>query len=124
MNKYLKLPIVALICNLLLVYVLFTLTRLVFVWCNSSLYADHMSASYLMHLMLAGLRFDTTAILYLNCWMIVVFLLPLHWKENNQKVFSACRWLYVTGNHKIGKSYLLITFANGLIVCLSRCPKV
>lgn len=98
MNKYLKLPIVALICNLLLVYVLFTLTRLVFVWCNSSLYADHMSASYLMHLMLAGLRFDTTAILYLNCWMIVVFLLPLHWKENNQKVFSVCRWLYVIVN--------------------------
>ncbi|MDO4957800.1 MAG: sulfatase-like hydrolase/transferase [Prevotellaceae bacterium] len=98
MNKYLKLPIVALICNLLLVYVLFTLTRLVFVWCNSSLYADHMSASYLMHLMLAGLRFDTTAILYLNCWMIVAFLLPLHWKENNQKVFSVCRWLYVIVN--------------------------
>lgn len=98
MNKYLKLPIVALICNLLLVYVLFTLTRLVFVWCNSSLYADHMSASYLMHLMLAGLRFDTTAILYLNCWMIVAFLLPLHWKENNQKVFCVCRWLYVIVN--------------------------
>lgn len=98
MNKYLKLPIVALICNLLLVYVLFTLTRLVFVWCNSSLYADHMSATYLMHLMLAGLRFDTTAILYLNCWMIVAFLLPLHWKENNQKVFSVCRWLYVIVN--------------------------
>lgn len=98
MNKYLKLPIVALICNLLLVHVLFTLTRLVFVWCNSSLYADHMSASYLMHLMLAGLRFDTTAILYLNCWMIVAFLLPLHWKENNQKVFSVCRWLYVIVN--------------------------
>ena len=28
---------------------------------------------------------------------------------------KSSRWLYVTGNHKIGKSYLLITFANEFI---------
>lgn len=98
MNRYLKFPIVALLCNLLIVYVLFSLTRLVFVWCNSSLYSEHMTVGYLFQLMLAGLRFDTTAILYLNCWMILVFLFPLHWKENNEKVFKVCRWLFVIVN--------------------------
>ena len=98
MNKYIKFPVVALLCNLLVVFVLFTLTRLVFVWCNSSLYADHMSAGYLFQLLLAGLHFDRTAILYLNSWMILLFLLPLHWKENNRVVFRIARILYVVVN--------------------------
>ena len=98
MNKHIKFPVVALLCNLLVVFVLFTLTRLVFVWCNSSLYADHMSAGYLFQLLLAGLHFDRTAILYLNSWMILLFLLPLHWKENNRVVFRIARILYVVVN--------------------------
>lgn len=87
----------ALVCNLLLVYVLFTVTRIVFVVCNSSIYAEHLSAGYMLQLLLAGLRFDTTAILYLNCWMILVFLLPLHYKEN-VKFYAVMRWLFVVLN--------------------------
>lgn len=98
MNKYIKFPVVALLCNLLVVFAMFTLTRLVFVWCNASLYADHMSAGYLFQLLLAGLHFDRTAILYLNSWMILLFLLPLHWKENNRVVFRIARILYVVVN--------------------------
>ncbi len=88
----------ALICNLLIVFCLFSLTRLVFVWCNSSLYSAHMTAGYLCQLMVAGLRFDLTAILYLNCWMILLFLLPLHWKENNKRVFLISRILFAVVN--------------------------
>ncbi len=87
----------ALICNLLLVYVLFTVTRIVFTICNSTIYADHLSAGYMWQLLLAGLRFDTTAILYLNCWMILAFLLPLHYKEN-AKFYAIMRWLFVVIN--------------------------
>ena len=87
----------ALVCNLLLVYVLFTVTRIVFVVCNSSIYAEHLSAGYVLQLLLAGLRFDTTAILYLNCWMILAFLLPLHYKEN-AKFYAVMRWLFVVLN--------------------------
>ena len=58
--------VVSLILNLLVVFLLFSLTRLVFVACNANLYSDHMSAVYLWQLMVAGLRFDCTAILYLN----------------------------------------------------------
>lgn len=28
---------------------------------------------------------------------------------------KSCRWIYLTGNHKVGKSYLLVTFANEFI---------
>ena len=97
MNKYLRLPVVALLCNLLIVFVLFSLTRLVFVWCNSSLYSDHMTSGYLFHLMKAGLHFDMTAILYLNSWMILAFLLPLHYKENG-RFYTVMRWLFVVLN--------------------------
>lgn len=88
----------ALICNLLLVFVLFSITRLIFVGCNTDLYAAHLSASYLLDLMMAGLRFDCTAILYLNCWMILAFLLPCHWKEQSQTYYKVVRVLFVVFN--------------------------
>lgn len=80
-----------------MVFVLFSLTRVVFVLANGTLFGDHLTAAYLMHLMVAGLRFDCTAILYLNCWMILAFLLPLHWKENS-KFYKGLRWMYVVVN--------------------------
>lgn len=96
--KHWKRPLPALVLNMLLVYVLFMLTRLVFVWCNTNLYADHLSAGYLLHLCVAGLRFDTTAILYLNCWLILGFLFPLHWKESSDRYYQVLRWLFVIVN--------------------------
>ena len=79
LKKILNSTLGALVCNLLLVYLLFALTRIAFIWCNSTLFADHLSVGYFFHLLFSGVRFDTTAILYLNSWMILTFLLPLHW---------------------------------------------
>ena len=89
--------VVSLILNLLVVFLLFSLTRLVFVACNANLYSDHMSAGYLWQLMVAGLRFDCTAILYLNAIFIVAFLLPFHKKET-RAFYKTMRWLYVAVN--------------------------
>lgn len=93
-----KSPITALISNLLLLFVLFTVTRLVFVACNTSLYADHLNTGYLTSLLAAGLRFDLSAILYLNCWMIVGFLLPFHKKEWSARYYNVLRVLFVAIN--------------------------
>lgn len=90
-------PVAALVINLLIVYVAFTITRLLFVACNWNLYADHVGGSYLWSLLVAGLRFDTTAILYLNCWLILAFLLPLHVKER-AGFYRVLRWLFVVVN--------------------------
>ena len=87
----------ALVSNLLLIFVLFTITRIVFVLCNLSLYEDHLSFGYSLKLLLAGLRFDCTAILYLNCWLILAYLLPLHFKEK-ARFYRVLRWIFVVVN--------------------------
>lgn len=87
----------ALVCNLLLVYVLFTVTRLLFVVTNLNLFSEHLSTSYLLSMLSAGVRFDTTAILYLNCWLIILYLLPLHLKER-PTTYKVARWIYVIVN--------------------------
>ncbi len=98
MKKFLKTPLPALIWNLLMVYIAYTITRLLFVLCNNDLFVGHLSASYFLQLLKAGLRFDTTAILYLNCWLILCFLLPFHIKERSQRYYRILRVVFVTVN--------------------------
>jgi len=85
------------VCNLLLVYVLFTVTRLLFVCTNMSLFSGHLGTGYLLRMLVAGLRFDTTAILYLNVWLILLYLLPLHFKER-PIIYKVAKWLFVIVN--------------------------
>ncbi|MCR5360457.1 MAG: LTA synthase family protein [Bacteroidales bacterium] len=93
-----KYPIIALIVNILVVYILYSICRLLFVWCNAETYAEHINAAYLFRLMTAGLRFDTTAILYTNCWLILALLLPLHWKESSQTFHRTLQWIFTIVN--------------------------
>ena len=93
-NRY---PILALLSNLLVVYVLFTLCRLVFLLTNWNLYADTLTWSHAFSLFSAGMLFDTSAILYTNALVILAFLLPLHWKEHSA-YYKVIRWIYVISN--------------------------
>ncbi len=93
-NSY---PILALTVNLLVVFVLFTLCRLVFLLTNWSLYADTLSWSHAASLFAAGIIFDTSAILYTNAIVILAFLLPLHLKET-PLYYKVVRWVYVVCN--------------------------
>lgn len=88
----------ALISNLLLAAVVFQLVRIVFVATNWNLFADHMTASYLLSLMAAGVRFDCSALVYLNSLLIVLMLLPLHVKEGKPRYDVVLRVLYVVTN--------------------------
>ncbi|MGM9759854.1 MAG: LTA synthase family protein [Parabacteroides sp.] len=83
----------ALACNLCVVYLCYTLCRLLFVWVNRPLYAGHLDLAYAGELFRAGLIFDTTAILYINTLFILLFLFPLHWKEK-PGFYRVVRWLY------------------------------
>lgn len=101
-NKYKKRSnpverVTTLVWNIVLVFVLFSLTRVIFTFTNGTLFGDHLTMPYFLHLMVAGLRFDCTAILYLNCWIILAFLLPLHWKEN-KKFYKTVKWIFVVIN--------------------------
>ena len=92
-----KHPVLALVGNLALVYLLFMLCRFVFVAVNWGLYADTMTWGHLASLCGAGLLFDTSAILYTNALVILLMLLPLHWKER-PGYYKAVRWVYVICN--------------------------
>lgn len=97
MTKNLFSHVKSLACNLLLVYVCYTLCRLIFLLENLSLFSGHLSAGYLFNMFSAGLIFDTTAILYSNVLFILLFLFPLHWKENGT-YYKVVRWLFVIVN--------------------------
>ena len=86
----------ALCINLLLVYVSFTLCRLVFVWVNSSYFPD-LTFSHFWEMYKGGLMFDTSAIIYTNILYIVLMLFPLHFKEN-KCYHSVVKWLFIVTN--------------------------
>jgi len=83
--------------NLLWVYLLYTVSRGAFLAINWPLYSGQLTWGHTLDLFAAGLWFDTTAILYSNAWMILAFLLPLHWKERSA-FYRVMRWLYVGVN--------------------------
>ena len=89
--------VAGLIWDLLVVYSAYTLCRVVFLALNWSLYAGTLTFGHTLELFGAGLLFDTPAILYTNAIILLMFLLPLHWKE--QPVFyRVARWIYTIVN--------------------------
>ena len=87
----------ALLWDLLVVYCAYTLCRIVFLALNWSLYAGTITLSHGLELFGAGLLFDTPAILYTNAVILLMFLLPLHWKEH-PAFYRVARWIYTIVN--------------------------
>ena len=89
-------PWVVAACNILLVMALYTLSRLVFVWVNHNLYQD-ITAAHLWEMLLGGVRFDLTALLYLNSLYLILMLLPLppfiRNKRGYQTAANYCYWI-------------------------------
>lgn len=86
----------ALAINILIVYVAYFLCRIIFYLVNLDLYGD-VGFGHLMELLGAGVIFDTSAILYTNAIIILMFLFPLHWKEN-KTYYRVARWIYTVVN--------------------------
>ena len=86
-----------LIWNLLLIYICYSLCRLVFLLVNWNTFSGHVDFNYAMNLFGAGIIFDTSAILYSNALFILLFLFPLHWKEN-AAFYKVVRWIFTVAN--------------------------
>lgn len=82
-SRLIRHPWIEAAARLLLVMAIYSLSRLFFVWMNSDLYPEAHGA-HLWEMMVGGLRFDLTALLYLNSVYILLALLPLPvaWREN------------------------------------------
>ncbi len=88
-------PVLVPLCFLLLVvYLAYMVCRLAFLLTNWHLYAETLSLEHTLALFRAGLIFDTTAILYLNAPVLLLLLLPLHWKER-PGFYRLLRWIFV-----------------------------
>src|SRR5690554_6706457 len=80
---------VVLCLRLLLVFALYTITRLLFYLLNPSLFTD-IGTGYLATLMYRGIKFDASAIAYTNSLVILLHILPFRFRYNKgyQKAVS------------------------------------
>ncbi|MBQ4391179.1 MAG: sulfatase-like hydrolase/transferase [Paludibacteraceae bacterium] len=91
-------PWVVAVCNLLVVMAIYTLSRLFFFWVNADIFPN-VSAAHLGELLLGGLRFDLTAVLYLSALYMVMMVLPLPWRWRTNGVYqTVCKWVLLVPN--------------------------
>ena len=83
-----------LVRRILVIYLLYTLCRLVFFWYNYHLYGGR-TFGQLCAIFSGGLIFDTTAIFYTNILYIIMFLLPFRFRyyKNYQTIAKYLYWI-------------------------------
>ena len=89
-------PVVAVLWNLLLVYLVYQVARLAYYAENASLFSP-LFGEGMGDVFRGGLLFDTSAIIYTNALYILLMLLPWHKKERRgYQLF--CKWLFMIVN--------------------------
>lgn len=95
--------------NLLLLYVVYQVARMVYLFVNYSYFEQGLTFGHLMEMLGGSLVFDTSAILVTNIPYIVLMLFPLHLKET--RVYQlVCKWVYLV--------------INGLALAVNLCDAV
>ena len=87
----------AALLNMLVAYLVFMLSRVVFFAENWSTFAPYMSWQLFKSMMHGALVFDTSALLYINALYLVLMLFPLHIKER-PGFHKGLKWLFVITN--------------------------
>lgn len=91
-----KHPLTVVACNLLMVMVIYTLSR-IFCYYMDRVIFPNIDMPHLIEILLGGMRFDLTAILYMSSVYIIGALLPfpVAWRENKvyQKVLLWLFWI-------------------------------
>lgn len=102
-------PLTAMLCNLVIAYILYFLARIIYLLVNYSFFEQGLSFSHLTEMLGGGLVFDTSAILVTNIPYIVLMLLPWHRKENSTYQ-QICKWVFIV--------------INGLALAINLCDSV
>jgi phosphoglycerol transferase MdoB-like AlkP superfamily enzyme len=89
-------PVWALLCNFLLVMVLFSVCRIFFFLVNHD-YFSEVTFAHFMWLNYGGLRFDLTALLYTNLLYLVMQMLPFKFRYNDYYQ-SVAKWTFIVSN--------------------------
>ena len=96
MKALLRTPL-AFLWNMLLVYLVYGLCRIVYWAENASAFEGFWTHNALRDILAGAWKFDSSAILYTNVLYAVMMLIPLHWKEG-KRWQCAAKWLYVVVN--------------------------
>ena len=83
--------------NMVLVYVIYEICRLVFLAVNWGMFADSLTWGGFMEMLRGGWFFDTSAILYTNALYALLMLFPVHYKETRAYQLVA-KWVFVVCN--------------------------
>ena len=85
------------VANMVLVYIVYEICRLVFLATNWATFADTITWSSMGEISKGGWMFDTSAILYTNALYALLMLFPIHYKEMGwyQKM---AKWIFVLTN--------------------------
>ena len=85
------------VVNVVMVYVVYEICRLVFLATNWSMFSETMTWSSFWEITRGGLMFDTSAILYTNALYALMMLFPIHYKETAiyQKI---AKWVFLVCN--------------------------
>ena len=89
------------IWNILLLMAIYSLSRLFFFLINSDLYPE-VGTAHLVEMLLGGMRFDLTAVLYLSSVYLVLALLPLPLKVRNHRVYQTITRLFYLIPNAVG----------------------
>ena len=93
MKRFWNHPWTVTVCNWLLMMAIFTLSRLFYYWTNTATYPD--AGGHLGELLFGGIRFDMTALLYLNSVYILLMLFPLPMSIRTNGIYQqVARWFY------------------------------
>ena len=90
-------PVVAVVCNLAIAYVVYLVARIAYLLENYSVFTQGMDSSGIVNAFKGGFLFDSSAIMYTMSLYIVMMLLPLHLKER-RGYHKVCKWLFVVVN--------------------------
>ena len=71
------------ILNILVVYAMFMVCRIVFMWYNWDVYRGNLNAPLIWNIFRGALKFDTAGIMYLTTLYMILAMFPLHFKEND-----------------------------------------
>ncbi len=94
-NAFRRSTLCSVLINLVWVYLLYEVCRLVFLWVNWGSLGETMTWSVFLSALSGGWRFDSSAIFYTNSLYILLALLPLHIKEGRRGYRAVLKWLYV-----------------------------
>lgn len=93
MKRFWQHPWTVATTNLMLLMVIYTISRLFFYWVNIDFFPN-VSTNHFVELLLGGVRFDLTALLYLSSLYLAMMLLPLprQWRTSPQYQ-TAAKWV-------------------------------